>query len=137
MKLAEGEYMVARIKKHWIALVFPLIIGIFFMGFLLPVIWMIYKIARYSADEITLTNKKFYVKEGLFEKQSEEFPLEKINGVTYEQGFLGRQLNYGTLYVHTAASAVGVDYSYIAKPGIVKTSMEQAIAAIKTNDEQK
>ena len=136
MKLGEGEYLVARIKKHWISLVFPLIIGILLIGAILPTIWMIYKIARYSMDEITLTNKKFYVKEGLFEKQIEETPLEKINGATYEQSFLGRKLNYGTLYVQVGVNFGGVDYSYIAEPELVKSMIEQAVAATKTTDEQ-
>ena len=58
MKLEEGEYLVARIKKHWMAIIFPPAVGILLIGLILPTIWMIYKIAKYSVDEITLTNKK-------------------------------------------------------------------------------
>lgn len=84
-------------------------------------------------DEITLTNKKFCVKEELFEKQIEETPLEKINGATYEQGFLGRKLNYGTLYVQVGVNFGGLDYSYIVKPELVKSMIEQSIAAAKVD----
>ena len=143
MKLGEGEYLVARIKKHWMAIIFPLTV-IFFsfpplfllVGFF-PLLWAGYKIARFLTDEIVVTNKNFYVRVGLFEKEMQGMPLDQISKVDYTQGFLGRKLNYGTLYVYTAATAGGVDYSYIAKPEIVKTSIEQALSAIKTNDEQK
>lgn len=136
MKLEEGEYLVARIKKHWMAIIFPPAVGILLIGLILSTIWMIYKIAKYSVDEITLTNKKFYVRWGLFEKQIEETPLEKINGATCEQGFLRHKLNYGTLYIQVGVNFGGLDYSYIAKPEIIKTSIEQTLSAIKTNDNQ-
>ena len=61
MKLEEGEFLVARVKKHWMALVFTLIVGILGSALFLPMIfWMIYKVARYFRDEIVLTNKNFY-----------------------------------------------------------------------------
>ena len=137
MKLEEGEFLVARVKKHWMALVFTLIVGILGSALFLPMIfWMIYKVARYFRDEIVLTNKNFYVKVGLLEKESQGVSLDKISKVDYTQNFFGRKLDYGTLYVHTAATYGGIDYSYIANPENVKKSIEEVLAATKANDDK-
>ena len=129
MQLGNGEYIVEKIKKHWICLVFPLIIGILFGGLVLPLIWAAYMIVKDLVEEVVLTNRQFYIRTGVMSKKIFSVPLKKINNVNYEQGFLGRILGYGTIYIQSGASVGGENYSYIANPEKVKTAIEQAIAA--------
>ena len=136
MKLEEGEFLVARVKKHWMSLVLPIIAITILHILIVPFFWGIYKVARYFRDEILLTNKNFYVKVGLLERESQGVSLDKISKVDYTQNFFGRKLDYGTLYVHTAATYGGIDYSYIANPENVKKSIEEVLAATKANDDK-
>lgn len=136
IKLEEGEYLFARVHRHWTYWFFPLVIAtiLFPITFGMPYLWFFYKLARFFVDDIVLTNKNFHVRVGLFEKEMRGLPLDKISEVKQEQGFWGRKLGYGTIYAHTASTYGGVDYPYIAKPEIVKNAIEQAVAASKVNE---
>lgn len=140
MQLANGEHIVGKIKKHWAAIILPFIV--LFLSMLLPMIfiwllpigilWAVYLIIIYYVEEITLTNRQFYVRTGIINKKVTAIPLRKINAINYEQGFLGRILGYGTLLVQAGSDLTFSGYSYIANPEKTKTIIEQAIEAAET-----
>lgn len=145
MKLEEGEYLVVRVKKHWIAIIFPLIVGLFLLDWSSALfirndiiwlyilsIWFVYCLIIYFVEKITLTNRRLYVRAGIINiinRTVTAIPLRKINAVNYEQGFWGRILGYGTLLVQAGADLTFSGYSYIANPEKTKTMIEQAIEA--------
>ena len=118
MQLAQGEYIVGKVKKHWI--------------FILLFCWWIPNLIRYFVEEIVLTNRQFYVRTGIISRHVTAIPLRKINAVNYEQGFFGRILGYGTLLVQAGADFTFSGYHHIANPEKVKTMIEQAIEAAET-----
>ena len=118
MQLAQGEYIVGKVKKHWI--------------FILLYCWWIPNLIRYFVEEIVLTNRQFYVRTGIISRHVTAIPLRKINAVNYEEGFLGRFLGYGTIYIQSGASEGGTGYDHISNPEKTKTMIEHAIEAAET-----
>lgn len=128
MQLAPGEHIVCKVQKHWIDLVFPLILSIFFIG--IPI--FIYRFIKHSVEEVVLTNRQFYVRTGIISRQVTTIPLRKINAVNYDEGFLGRFLGYGTIYIQSGVSEGGTGYDHISNPEKVKTMIEHTIEAAET-----
>lgn len=127
MQLAPGENIVCKVQKHWIAVIFPLIVGVLLVGLIIPLIWAVYRLIIYFVEEIVLTNRQFYVRTGIISRQVTTIPLRKINAVNYEQGIIGRILGYGTLLVQAGADFAMSGYSYISNPEKTKTIIEHAI----------
>lgn len=138
VQLKNGEYLVARIKRHWFYLVLY-VFGTILLGAIFPLAFFLpfYALARYFVDEITLTNQKLYVRLGLFDKEVNEIPLNQVTDVNCEQNIFGRTFNYGTIYVQTVVAIGGIDYSYIANPEMAKTMIAQAATAVKEEQQQK
>ena len=58
---------------------------------------------RASLDEFVVTNRRVIRKVGLFAREIQQAPLEKVQDITVEQGAFGRMLGYGTVIVETAS----------------------------------
>lgn len=129
ISLGTDEVEVLRLQKQWGSLVVPCVVGLICMAFTfgLSILWPAYKVLRFRADEIVLTNQKFHVSVGLISKEVLSIPLRKINNVSYQQGFIGRIFNYGTIYVQSAAAQGTLSYGGIINPEFAKSQIEQAI----------
>ena len=121
-------------KKHWGYLIVPLIVGIFTI-FLFP--WFAYRLLRFLTDEMIITNQKFYVKIGIIRKEVFEMPLEEVSNVAYEQGLLGRTLNYGTFHFRSVAIAGISACEGISNPEMSKAVLENAIKQKKAEQTSK
>ena len=55
-----------------------------------------------SAAEFVVTNRRVIRKAGLFAREIEQAPLDKIQDITVAQGVWGRLLNFGTVTLETA-----------------------------------
>lgn len=53
----------------------------------------------YSTSEIGVTNKRVLVKTGFLRRRSLELLLSKVEGITVDQGIMGRILGFGTIIV--------------------------------------
>src|SRR6266508_4255 len=58
---------------------------------------------RASVDEFVVTNRRVIRKVGLFAREVQHAPLEKIQDITIEQGIMAMMLGYGTVIVETAS----------------------------------
>jgi len=142
--LANGEEIVYRTKKHWIAPAFSTITGTlltlgglaalfgqFFtdnkflngvllwggLGALLVGLVMLANAAmKWWAQFYFVTNQKVMKVEGLLRKSTSGSALEKINDITMEEPLLGRWLGYGTVRVLTAADESNLHYTFMRKP---------------------
>lgn len=52
-----------------------------------------------SASEFVVTNKRVLVKTGWLNRHSTEILLRQVEGITVDQGIVGRMLDYGTIVV--------------------------------------
>jgi membrane protein YdbS with pleckstrin-like domain len=61
----------------------------------LGLLWML-MVRRWSI-EYTLTTQRFLHKKGLLSRTADQILLVDVDDITYEQGLLGRMLNFGTI----------------------------------------
>lgn len=122
-------------KKHWGYLIMPLVVSGFTGGLLFP--WFVHRLLRFLTDEMIITNQKFYVKIGIIRKEVFEMPLEEVSNVAYEQGLLGRTLNYGTFHFQSAAIAGISACEGISNPEMAKAVLENAIKQKKAEQTSK
>ena len=142
--LANGEEIVYKTKKHWIAPAFATITGTlltlgglaalfgqFFtdnrflngvllwggLGALLIGLGLLANAAvKWWAQFYFVTNQKVMKVEGVLRKATSGSALEKINDITMEEPLLGRWLGYGTVRVLTAADESNLHYTFMRKP---------------------
>ena len=142
--LANGEEIVYKTKKHWIAPAFATITGTlltlgglaalfgqFFtdnrflngvllwggLGALLIGLGLLANAAvKWWAQFYFVTNQKVMKVEGVLRKSTSGSALEKINDITMEEPLLGRWLGYGTVRVLTAADESNLHYTFMRKP---------------------
>jgi hypothetical protein len=142
--LANGEEIVYRTKKHWIAPAFSTITGTlltigglaalfgqlftdnrFLNGLLLwgglgalliGLVLLVNAAVKWWAQFYFVTNQKVMKVEGLLRKSTSGSALEKINDITMEEPLLGRWLGYGTVRVLTAADESNLHYTFMRKP---------------------
>ena len=134
ISLDKDEKILLRMKKHWGYLIVSFLAGMFTV-FLFP--WFLYKLLRFFTDEMIITNQKFYVKIGIISKEVFEMPLEEVSNVAYEQGLLGRILNYGTFHFQSAAIAGISACEGISNPEMAKAVLEKAIKQKKADQTDK
>jgi membrane protein YdbS with pleckstrin-like domain len=71
---------------------------------------------RNSADEFVVTNRRVMRKVGIFAREAEHAPIEKIQDVTLDQGVTARLLGYGTVILETASERGRIVFPDIARP---------------------
>jgi uncharacterized membrane protein YdbT with pleckstrin-like domain len=59
---------------------------------------------RRSSSEFAVTNKRVVVKVGLVRRHSTEILLRQVEGITVDQGVMGRIFNYGTIVIEGTGS---------------------------------
>jgi uncharacterized membrane protein YdbT with pleckstrin-like domain len=113
--LATNEQIIFQTKFHWAVfrrgvvflIIGTLLIAVPFLGFGLigiGVLFLIIDFLSYSSSEFVITNKRVILKTGTFKRQLIELQLSKSDGLMITQGFLGRILGFGTIFVGAAGS---------------------------------
>lgn len=74
-------------------------------AFLLPLGLITLGLYPRYASRYTITDKRLYVRRGLFVRTEDIASQEDVRTVSMSQGVLGRIFNYGTVFVSTAATA--------------------------------
>ncbi len=121
--LLPGEQVVAEARPHWAMFIAPglvLLIGLLagkaggifiFIG----VIWAIFRGLVFTTTELALTNKRVVAKSGIVRRNVIDVSLSKVEGVTYNQGIIGRIFGYGSVAVR--GTGVGqVPVPFISQP---------------------
>lgn len=149
--LVPGESIVLRARYHWIiyraafTLIFLSVllgvasiyasrtspdsgvakpVGILALAFLLvgAVGWFL-RWVRSRADEFVVTNRRVIRKVGIFAREIEQAPLEKIQDITVDQGTMGRMLGWGTVTIETASERGSMTFPRIAHPEAFRNAL--------------
>lgn len=112
------EKIICESRTHWVALVIPAIIGIFFFLMFIEAvldpesrsssfIFLLIAILAFGipflnvkTNHLILTDKRIYGKTGIIKTQSLTAPISKIQTVNLNTGLLGRILGYSDLVIH-------------------------------------
>jgi uncharacterized membrane protein YdbT with pleckstrin-like domain len=147
--LAPGETILYRARYHWVFYSFSIIVLILAGGLGLaslsatkqqagdeigrPLGWIaaafvvialvafLARRIRANMDEFVVTNRRVIRKVGVFAREIQHAPIEKIQDVTIEQGIVGRMLGYGTVIVETASEKGMLVFPSIASPESMRT----------------
>ncbi len=99
-------------------------VGYLALGFTaVAVIGFLVRWARARADEFVVTNRRVIRKMGIVSREIEQAPLEKIQDITVDQGFLGRMLGYGTVTLETASERGSLTFPRIARPEAFRNAL--------------
>jgi membrane protein YdbS with pleckstrin-like domain len=80
---------------------------------------------RVRSTELAITNRRVIAKFGFIQRHTIEINLEKVEALRVDQGFLGRILNYGTVFITGTGSSVE-PIPHIADPLVFRRKFMEA-----------
>jgi len=154
--LIEGETVIYQTRLHWVVLIVPILLGLLFaltgagmfvlsgrvkadqtmfhqclmiMGAAFLVIAVLF-IARgvllRNATEMTVTNKRVFVKVGLAARRTIELLLSRVESIGVEESVMGRMFGYGTVIVRGTGGTPEI-FNKIDRPLEFRTQVQQQI----------
>ena len=105
--LVPGEVVIHRAHVSWWSQFGMVLLGIITLAaFGLGLIFLGYAWVKIRSTEVAITNRRIIAKFGFVTRHTVEINLDKVESLRVEQGFMGRMLNYGTIFISGAGSAV-------------------------------
>jgi uncharacterized membrane protein YdbT with pleckstrin-like domain len=159
--LIEGETIIYETRLHWIVLVVPVLLGLLFgltgvamfvlsgrttadqtvahessmvvgAAFLvIALIFIVRGVLMRNATEMTVTNKRVFVKVGLAARRTIELLLSRVESIGVEESVMGRMLGYGRVIVHGTGGTPEV-FNMIAHPLEFRTQVQEQIEKSQT-----
>jgi uncharacterized membrane protein YdbT with pleckstrin-like domain len=154
--LIDGESIAYETRLHWIVLLVPVLLAVLFdltgaallvlsmrstagksaasettmiAGVALLAIGTVFLargILMRNATEMTVTNKRVFVKVGLAARRTVELLLSRIESIGVEETMIGRMLGYGTVIVRGTGGTPEV-FNMVAHPLEFRTQVQQQI----------
>lgn len=104
--LIEGETIIHRARVSWWSQFGLLVLGVLLLVVVIGLFFIIAAWIAVRSTEIAITNRRVIAKFGFIKRDTVEINLEKVEALRVEQGFLGRMLNYGTIFISGAGTSV-------------------------------
>lgn len=137
--LMPGENVVSEATLHWAMFVAPgfvTLIGLLaYSGgggsiiLILGLIWLGWRLLVYKSTELAVTNKRVLAKSGVIRRHCIDVQNSKIEGLTYDQGIIGRMFGYGSIFVRGTGIGM-VPIPYVAAPEMFRRDVSIAISAV-------
>jgi len=154
--LIEGETIIYETRLHWVVLIVPILVGLLFgltgvvmfvlsgrttadqtmaheslmivgAAFLVIALFFIARgVLMRNATEMTVTNKRVFVKVGLAARRTIELLLSRVESIGVEESVMGRMLGYGKVIVH-GTGGTPETFNKIAHPLEFRTQVQQQI----------
>jgi len=104
--LIEGETILHRARVSWWSQAGLVILGILLLVLVVGLAFLVAAWIRVRSTEIAITNRRVIAKFGFVKRDTVEINLDKVEALRVEQGFLGRMLNFGTVFISGAGTSV-------------------------------
>ena len=104
--LIEGEQILHRARVSWWSQVGLVTLGILLLIVVVGLFFLIAAWIRVRSTEIAITNRRVIAKFGFVKRDTVEINLDKVEALRVEQGFFGRMLNFGTVFISGAGTSV-------------------------------
>jgi uncharacterized membrane protein YdbT with pleckstrin-like domain len=154
--LLEGEQIAYETRLHWSVLIRPIVMALIFTlaGCLLLVLagrvagdnaaehqammmagaaalaiavfFILRGIVERNATEMTVTNKRVFVKTGLAARRTIELLLSRVESIGVEESAMGRMMGFGSVTIHGTGGTPEV-FHKIAHPLEFRTAVQQQI----------
>jgi|WetSurMetagenome_2_1015567.scaffolds.fasta_scaffold34361_4 hypothetical protein len=149
-QLLPGETLITSAHQHFLVLTKPILlnaisaavlIGLaiafeqyWFMLFdLFPLALLVWEWFVWRRREYIVTDKRVVKQEGVFNLNSFDAPLDKINNVFHEQSLAGRIFRYGTVGLETASEQGTSVFPFLPGPVEFKNSIVRAREGYRFN----
>lgn len=158
--LADGEVIVRRERQHWLSLILDAraavalwVIGLLLLAaivlfnlqntakdvlswvvvgaFVLGLLIFLWRWWVWRTEEYLVTNRRILKVSGIFNKESGDSSLEKINDAVLFQNLVGRMFDYGDLDILTAADVAVDRYRMLNRAKAFKIEMLNAKYALE------
>lgn len=95
--------------------------GTYFLlfGVILSITYTLYSLLELQTLEMLITNRRVVCRRGVFQFQTKELNLSKIESINVEQSILGRAFNYATI-IFSGVGTTKVEFEGVENPWIVK-----------------
>lgn len=104
--LIEGESIIHKARVSWWSQFGMIVLGVVLLVVVIGLFFLIAAWINVRSTEIAITNRRVIAKFGFIKRDTVEINLEKVEALRVEQGFLGRMLNYGTIFISGAGTSV-------------------------------
>jgi uncharacterized membrane protein YdbT with pleckstrin-like domain len=104
--LVEGETILHRARVSWWSQAGYLVLGVLLLVVVVGLGFLAAAWVKARSTEIAITNRRVIVKRGFVKRHTVEINLDKVEALKVEQGFWGRMLNYGTIFISGAGTSV-------------------------------
>jgi uncharacterized membrane protein YdbT with pleckstrin-like domain len=141
--LMTGERVIYRTQLHKIVFLWPVVIAVLALlvwsegadaGLTILLVGVgagIYCYMNFQSSEFGITNKRVLVKDGIFGRRSIEILLSKVEGISVNQGMLGKTLDYGTIIV-SGTGGTKEPFKAIARPFEFRKQVQEQIASVQS-----
>ena len=123
--LIEGESIIHRARVSWWSQFGLLVLGVVLLVVVVGLFFLIAAWIAVRSTEIAITNRRVIAKFGFIKRDTVEINLDKVEALRVEQGFLGRMLNYGTIFISGAGTSVA-PIANIADPLVFRRKFMEA-----------
>ena len=104
--LIQGETVIHRARVSWWSQFGLVVLGIVLLVVVIGLFFLAAAWIRVHSTEIAITNRRVIAKFGFIRRETVEINLEKVEALKVDQTFLGRFLNYGTVFISGAGTSV-------------------------------
>jgi uncharacterized membrane protein YdbT with pleckstrin-like domain len=123
--LIEGEVLIHRAHVSWWSQFGLVLLGVVTLVVGVGLIFLIIAYVRVHSTEVAITNRRVIFKTGLVKRHTVEINLEKVESLRVEQGFWGRILNFGSIYMSGTGASVA-PFHDIADPLVFRRKFMEA-----------
>ena len=123
--LIEGEKLVHRARVSWWSQFGLIVLGIVLLVVVIGLFFLIAAWINVRSTEIAITSKRVIAKFGFIKRDTVEINLDKVEALRVEQGFFGRMLNFGTIFMSGAGTSVA-PMKNIADPLVFRRKFMEA-----------
>ena len=104
--LIEGEVVLHRARISWWSQAGMIVLGVLLLVVLVGLFLLVGAWIKVHSAELAITNRRVIAKFGFIKRDTVEINLEKVEALRVEQGFFGRMLNFGTIFISGAGTSV-------------------------------
>jgi uncharacterized membrane protein YdbT with pleckstrin-like domain len=115
-------------RSNWLLIV-AFLLTVWAYGF--GLIFLMIGYLRVASTEYFISNERIFVRYGLLNRKTYEIRNEWISSFLVSQGFMGKILNYGRIWISTPGYGTGVTLlNNVHNPSIIKNILDAILAQI-------
>ena len=104
--LIAGERVVHKARISWWSQFGLILVGLLLLLVVIGLFFLVAAWINVRSTEIAITNLRIIAKFGFIKRDTVEINLDRVEALKVEQGFLGRMLNFGTIFISGAGTSV-------------------------------